>query len=214
MYKKSLGPPSNINPYISPKYTKNDWKSLNLDNHNDNNWNTAIEIFKDRINGRFLKPINKIIKHPNKKINLFCGFIIIAIDCLIIETLYQFYKGTDETQGSHKKSFWHFFKNSIYFNDEIDTKEKAYVFYKHFRCGILHQAQTKKMSKIRINRNKMAQPINPKCINDGLIIDRKIFHNSLVKDIEHYCEILLNPKNTDEINLRKNFIKKMDYIVD
>ncbi len=59
----------------------------------------------------------------------------------------------------------------------------------------------------------MVQPANPNRLKDGLIIDRIIFHNALLNEIERYSGILKSPSNQDEINLRDNFKTKMNYIV-
>ncbi|UCE53524.1 MAG: hypothetical protein JSV31_30520, partial [Desulfobacterales bacterium] len=91
------------------------------------------------------------------------------------------------------------------------TRKRATTFYSHFRCGILHQAQTKKLSIVRIDRPKMVEPVDPKNINDGLIIDRKKFHAGVVSEIDDYIHKLRSnlPAHHD---LRNNFILKMDYI--
>jgi hypothetical protein len=42
---------------ISPNYTQKDWLDLDLSKNSTEEWNKAIEIFKDRINGRYFKQI-------------------------------------------------------------------------------------------------------------------------------------------------------------
>jgi len=172
-----------------------------------------VDIFYDRINGRFLAPVEAIEKASDPKIRWFSGFTIIAIDCLIIETLYQFYNGVDETNIEHKKAFWCFFKQSSHFRTDFPSQEVAYKFYSHFRCGILHQAQTKMKSKIRINQDKMAQLSDPEDINQGLIIDRKKFHQALCDEIKDYVRKLKKPKSPEDYTLRKHFRQKMSFIV-
>ena len=131
MGSKTLGPPSITNPYISPNFTANDWKVLDLSRSNNLDWQQAVDIFYDRINGRFSAPINEIANHPDCQIQEFSGFSIIAIDCLLIETLHQFYKGVNETQSPHREAFWDFFRNSIHFMNDFDTRQKAFIFYSH-----------------------------------------------------------------------------------
>lgn len=43
---------------ISPKYCQKDWKNLSLLNRDSPDWNIAIKIFEDRMEGRFLKQID------------------------------------------------------------------------------------------------------------------------------------------------------------
>jgi hypothetical protein len=203
---KQVGPINFNDISISPLYRVSDW--IRAKNSNPMNWNFATEIFRDRINSRFLKPIEHISADPI--IREFCGFSILAIDCLLIETLYQFYTGQDETTGYHAMAFWKFFRQSKHFNTQFSRKH-AFTFYSHFRCGILHQAQTKKSSIVRICRPNMVEPVDPRNIKEGLIIDREQFHNGIVSEINDYIEKLKinEPENGD---LQQNFIKKMDYI--
>jgi hypothetical protein len=81
-----LDSPSDENVYISPRYRKDDWQQLDLTKAENHGWEMAVDIFLDRINGRFLIPIDKIINHSDWRVSEFSGFIVIAIDCLLIET--------------------------------------------------------------------------------------------------------------------------------
>jgi hypothetical protein len=166
-----------------------------------------VEIFQDRMEGRFFKPIRLIAN--DCVIGEFSGFSILALDCLIIETLNQFYSGLDETEGLHKMAFWKFFKNSDFFKGHFSRK-KAFTFYSHYRCGILHQAQTKKKSVVRIDQSTMIQSVG-KDISEGLIVDRALFHKALEQEILSYMERLKRGGN-ENCELRANFIKKMNII--
>ncbi len=212
MRSTALGAPSNANPYISPKYRANDWQALKLLKTSSADWQVAVDMFHDRIHGRFLAPVEAIISHPDSKIQEFSGFAILAIDCLLVETLNQFHKGTDETEGSHQDAFWDFFSKSRFFRTEFDTKKKAQIFYGHFRCGILHQAQTKKLSKVRIGMPAMVQPTIPNNIDEGLTIDRGKFHQALIDEIIDYMQRLRAPVNREDHVLRESFVTKMSFI--
>lgn len=188
--------------YISPNYKVSDWvKSLK-----SSNWENMLSIFQDRLDGRFLKAID-LIQSDETDIGKFSGFSIMALDCLIIETLQQFYVGIDETPTrKHRESFQKFFQRSSNLKD-FGTPPMDEIFYSHFRCGLLHQAQTKKKSKIKRNLGVLYKIEGS--INDGLIIDRDIFHSYLLSDIQNYIEALRS--GTDDA-LRNNFIKKMNSI--
>lgn len=188
---------------ISPKYTITDWITAK----NNSDWVKMVDIFNDRIYGRYLKPVELIAR--DNEIGNFCGFSILAIDCLIIETLNQFYNGIDETIGKNHLAFHNFFTRSVYFRDHFSRK-KSKVFYSHVRCGILHQAQTKAKTVVRINQGSMINTVTPR-IEDGLIIDRKKFHQALLNEIHHYKTRLVSE---EDLTLRTNFISKMDIICD
>jgi len=128
-----------------------------------------------------------------------------AIDCLLIETLQQFIEGVPETpRGKNERYFKKFLISR--FEEDFDN-EKAKMFYDQIRCGILHQAETKESSKIKISHELPIVKFTKE--KDGLIINRKKFHEKLKKAIESYIEQLKNKTNGP---LRNNFRKKMDYI--
>lgn len=200
---KSVGPLNLDDISISPKYRSSHWQKA----HADSDWDSMVEIFRDRIESRFLKPIRLIAEHHD--IGEFSGFSILALDCLIIETLNQFYSGLDETAGAHNKAFWNFFKSSEFFKNHFSRK-KAFTFYSHYRCGILHQAQTKRKSVVRIDQKTMIQSVEGN-ISEGLIVDRSKFHEAVENEISSYME-RLKRGGEENAELRSNFVKKMNII--
>ena len=195
---------------ISPKYYQNDWNDLILENKDSRDWDKAIKIFKDRMEGRFLNQIDVLNKNPNRKIGVFAGFAVMSLDCLFIETLEQFYKGKIRTgQGMDEKAFFNFFQRSSKFKSFFNTQTKATIFYQQIRCGLLHQAQTKKKSTIHIRNKKMLQWVNPQKIEEGLRIQRRFFHDEIVKIYNSYLDKLKEKRN---LNFRRKFKRKMDFI--
>lgn len=204
--------PVDKNPWISPKYRASDWKSLKLTKRDSLDWAKAVDVFLDRVNGRFLAPVQVIEKHHDKQIRRFSGFAILAIDCLLIETLYQFQKGVNETDIDHATAFWHFFRSSPHFKPHF-TRKKAQIFYRHFRCGILHQAQTLRDSRVRFGRPEMVEQIDPNDLNRGLVVDRERFHQALRNEIHDYEQSLRKPETQQDIERRQRFLDKMGFIV-
>lgn len=186
---------------ISPKYNVNHWIKASKACACEE----MVEIFSDRLEGRFLRPIRLIT--ADKEIGKFSGFSILTLDCLIIETLKQFYDGNDETKIDHATAFRDFFRSSPYFQDLASTK-MANTFYSHFRCGLMHQAQTKKKSLIRIRQPTMIAKISDSP-DAGIIVDRNLFHEAIEKEIARYKEVLINGHDK---KARDNFIKKMKFI--
>jgi len=180
---------------ISPHHSTQEWRSLKFDSEQD--WATAIEIFIDRIHCRFLKYVEKIRGDKHS------GFVILAIDCLLIETLMQFIKGVPETpKGMHKDYYVECLTCEIF---EF-TEEEAVKFYDHFRNGIVHQAEIKSSSKVR----KGAIPlIKHETDGKGIIINRDLFHVCFETAIEKYIMKLKDPAN---VKLRNRFRLKMDLI--
>ena len=201
-----MGRPLDAPIEIAPRITAEKWQKLNLDAPDSRDWNDAIKIFEKRIRGRFLDPAKKITCLP------FGGFAVMALDCLLIETLQQFKRGVHETRqdpdrGSSKKYFIDFLTDKDMGLGEHFDKELAELFYTHIRCGILHQAEIKGKSRLRIKLETLVQKAPDRT---GIVIDRKKFHQALVNVFKRYVEQLRNPSNAE---LRQNFRKKMDAIV-
>ena len=183
---------------ISPRYTVDDWQKLSFSTEEE--WQKAIDILEDRIRGRFLEPISQIEGYT------YAGFAILALDCLLIETLQQFREGVHETPQGQSKAFFVRFLTETSFGTHF-SEEMAKVFYDQIRCGILHQAEVKGSSRILIREDI---PL-VKYTDDrkGLVINRKLFHQQLVREFEAYIAELREPSNQ---KLRVRFKKKMDHI--
>ena len=170
--------------YISPRYSVSNWKILNLSTPSD--WRTAVRVLKDRLNQDF------------------AGFAVLALDCLLIETLQQFKEGADETPRRKGEQYFVNFLTTAPFSSYF-TKTSAAKFYGHFRCGILHQAEIKASSKVR----RVGPLVAPTPDGKGLIINRKLFHATLRKAFAAYLRAL---RNRSDALLCQHFVKKMNHI--
>lgn len=196
---------------ISKKYLNTDWNSLALINDVDGDWSKGVQIIKDRFDSRFFIHLNRIAYDE------FSGFLVMSIDCLLIESLMQFYLGVDNTEinyaGNQWKAFGDFFKHSPQFNTDFTTNTISKTFYKHFRCGLLHQAQTKEKSLIKISQPAFLSFIDASDVTAGMIVDRNQFHSKLVQEFNEYILRLTNNENNFKgNNLRMKAIAKMDLI--
>jgi hypothetical protein len=188
--------------WIAPKrgggtWTVADYKALDFSREED--WQTAIQMFEDRIRGRFLDIVEKIKSYH------YAGFAIMALDCLLIETLEQFRQGVARTPHNQSGQYFVNFLTqtafSEYFNREIGD-----LFYRHIRNGLLHQAEITGSSRIRKDEPEMVKVAED---GKGLIINRDLFHERLVEVFEDYLRRLRDGKDQ---TLRENFRKKMDAI--
>lgn len=188
----------NDNMRISPKYIVSDWQKLNLTKEED--WVKAIEIFKDRLEGRFLNFIGLLEKYE------FSGLLIMAVDCLLIETLQQFFLGMQRTPRNNGRRYFISFLTERELGRFFD-KDKAGLFYDDIRNGILHQAEIKGSSKVLANRGFPLVSYSED--RRGIIVNRRLFHKQLLLVYEEYVSSLRNPR---EKELRTNFQRKMNYV--
>jgi hypothetical protein len=196
---------------ISSSTTNVKWRDFNLADNNSIDWEKAVNIFKDRFESRFFKPIDALLNDPRDGTEFYSGFSVLAIDCLLIETFNQFYHGINSSGDKFKSNldtFKDFFSRSKYFKDDFDSIDKIKAFYDHIRCGLLHQAETKGYTTLNKKRDKLVELIE----NDGIRsikLNRIEFHKRVVSYFNDYLEIL-NDKS--QIDIRKNFKNKMDLI--
>ena len=88
-----------------------------LDNPNSPDWPMAIDIFKDRIVGRFLDPIDKLVGMESEVASeRSYGFVVMAIDCLLVETLGAFYAGHLDTLGKSRETIVDFLMTNPHFS--------------------------------------------------------------------------------------------------
>ena len=182
--------------YISPRYRVSNWKMLNLSTPSD--WQTAVRVLEDRLNARFVDAAEAIDQQD------FAGFAVLALDCLLIETLQQFKEGVGETPRRKGEQYFVNFLTTAPFSSYF-TKASAAKFYCHFRCSILHQAEIKAISKVR----RVGPLVAPTPDGKGLIINRKLFHATLRKAFAAYLRAL---RNRSDALLCQHFVKKMNHI--
>jgi hypothetical protein len=175
------------------------------------------QIFKDRLEYRFLGAAKALIDADKHQSTRRFGFSIMALDCLLIETLAQFYQGLKTSDQARCKEGHHlsnaeFFtgflcRDSHRLKEIFNTDQKARLFYKTIRCGILHQGETIGGSKIVTTGNDILHVVNQPT---GLVINRTLFHNFLVEiEIGAYYKLL---EDNSRPEYRQNMIRKMDYI--
>lgn len=86
----------------------------------------------ERFEERYLDPMDG---DPAKK----NGFTIMAVSCLMIESLESFRRGWKDTRNRSELAFCSFFSHWDQFSE---FRPVSGEFYRHVRCGILHQAET------------------------------------------------------------------------
>jgi len=123
---------------------------------------------------------------------------MMASCCLIIEALESFYQGLENTQAAGEQVFGSFFERDLALN-----KFTGVQFYKHVRCGILHQAET--TGGFTIVRTGDLFDRNKKRIN------AQKFLNSLERSLVTYKEQLLNSEWDSEV--WDNFRRKMRFTI-
>lgn len=179
-----------------------------------NDWATMIQIFQDRINFRYLKAIQELIEADYRQPTRRFGFSILALDCLLIETLAQFYDGfknseeaRNELKLNNTQYYVRFLTQTSFVLKGFFDPASAELFYKTIRCGILHQAETKRRSKILLKKGDLPFEVTDQ--GKGITVYRLRFHELVEEEFSEYCTCL---KNDNPIGYRGKFNTKMNYV--
>lgn len=155
---------SRANIRIAGKRNVGNWVVMRaqLTNANDPEaWKRAFtDFFLERLRSRYLEPV-EVLRGAGDQTGE--GFAITAIQCSLIEFLGAMLKGqsyvhpselngrkkTDLEYTSSGKMFVEFLRATPPFKDVFLTDALAWDFYNGVRCGLLHEARTKKGWTIR-----------------------------------------------------------------
>ncbi len=160
----------------------------------DKNRNEIADFVNERFSERYIMPIKNL--NPNEK----HGFSIMAVSCLMIESLESFKSGFKDTKKKSKKTFVKFLSTEPEFKDFVGYEES---FYSDIRCGILHQSETTNGWKI-VRKGKLFD-------NQTKTINATRFLDKLEKTLNNYTSDL---KFEDwESKKWKNLNKKLISII-
>lgn len=213
---------------IAGNLTNTDWFELSktLDNDCDDNWSLAFYFFEERIKTRYLIPIQSILAVED---NLGEGFAVVNLQCSLIETIESFINGWkydtfsnswfkikgEKINLSSKEIFNSFFANRKPFSENMNISGEN--FYRHVRCALLHETQTKDNWQVRRDTLKSGLVYEEIAKGDVLvkIIYRENFQYALEGLISFYKQSIITGNEFNEfsgIELRNNFREKFNNI--
>ena len=196
------------------------WRGLcsRLSEDEPDAWSCAVEVFERRINERFFSCLESLV-HCDPKLDVLTweadpaacsnlpdddeqlvmvpGFAIMALCCLLIETLQSF-----RERGDRKIEK---FLGRPSFKGEFEDNEVAKRFVNGVRNGILHDAETRGWV---IRRQHPSGRIVEQ-VDGRFILYRAEFYRALKAEFDQYLSDLRDPENE---RLRERFVKKMNAI--
>lgn len=183
----------------SEKFSNDEWKPL-------------IDFFWERYQKRYFNQIKSLQEHDDYEIRNNCGFLITTIDCILIETLEQYYAGKSKTEGNHTEAFLSFFQRANALKEIIKDYDDAGYFYGFVRSGLIHQSKTHKKSLINKKRSTpILDWVDPDNKNEGLKLNRDEFHRCVH---EEYKTLIENLKMEENVELRDRFKSKLLTLID
>jgi hypothetical protein len=207
-------------------------------------WCCAVEVFARRISERFLSCIEALEKADSRLdidevppgapadcstlpvdsglLVIVPGFAIMALCCLLIETLQSFRQATESlpsTKGPcsypagqciypRPTTLEHFqkFLRLPAFHGAFDNDTIAKSFCNGIRNGIFHEAETREWVIWRNDPENLILESR----GDGYALNRTEFYLALKSEFQNYLEELRSPAN---LELRQRFLKKMNDVV-
>jgi hypothetical protein len=154
---------------LASKFTVKDYEAARNAQERDK----IAEALRRRFTERYLDPAT-----PAKGKQMH-GFTIMAISCLMIESLQSFCEGWKDSKGCSEKAFARFFDSHSSFECF-----RGQGFWLNVRCGILHQAET--TGGWRITRRKGA----PLFDSNTLTINATLFLECLRGVLKEFCDEL------------------------
>ena len=154
--------------------------------------NEIVSLVEQRLTERYVTPM-KVAKTKKN------GFTTLAIACLLIEALESFHKGWGDTNRKSALAFCQFFDRNPEF---LFLRGYASDFYRHVRCGILHQGETTGGWHVRRD--------GPVFDEARLQVNATKFHGAVTVALRNYVEEL--EANDWNSLVWKNLRKKMNTI--
>jgi hypothetical protein len=180
-----------------------------------NDENAAIKKFKAQLEGWYIDPIESLIAASRHY-----GFTVIALTCVLIDTLAQYYFGEEK---SSQKAFKDFLKDHVGgpFDDKLPTpvldkspvEDYADVIYQAFRCGILHEAHVSLYGVVADHADLVEyHPTGiTRYVNESdcptIVINPESFFREIKSAFENYFQ-KLNDRDPQWDNLRRNLKAK------
>ena len=185
--------------YFSPKYSTRQVEDYlqNLKvNSPEEQWERAVDMFDDRIKGRYFCPIHHMTKNRHNV------FAVASLDCLLIETFAQFFNGVSQFASRDLgERYAEFLQRCVPGIEEQAAKD----FYAKIRCGLLHSAEAKGQSYLWLGAKTAID--YDEAGNLRVSVDK--LTDALENYFQNYKKDLLAGDNRA---LRVNFIKKMKAI--
>lgn len=170
-------------------------------------WNKQKDAIADFILARFTERYIAPLRDTTSR----HGFCIMAVCCLMIETLVAFREGLEDTKDEGERVFTEFFKAHNGFGLSRDSDIAS--FYTDIRCGLLHQAEARNGWRIVLEEVPKAQEVDPELpavdIN-RTVVRAEIFLDKLEDVLKAYCDEL-KAENYERL-IWQNLRKKMDSI--
>jgi hypothetical protein len=151
-----------------------------------NAWSEVISAIRRRIDERFLIPVKELSRFDDEdELPYRPGFAIVALDCLLIDTIQSFREGRVSTGDVSPAHSFKTFLSSHRFQDFANRDRSD--FFQYVRNAVLHNGETRKDWKIRIDTKHMLER-DP--TTRTRTINRQQFHRAIEEEFQELMALL------------------------
>jgi hypothetical protein len=202
---------------LGPGLTVASWEAIQgklSDESYGADWETAIAGIEGRFQERFIKPADNIqaMDRDTNEGPAFPegrGFAIVALDCLLLESLYGYEMGKHtKGYGETKTAFTVLLGSRRQFAKAFVPEDRAALFAAAVRHGLLHDGETRHGWIIRQGRSN--GPLVGRLSDDRLVLYRDPFHAAVKAYVAEYFEILRSSHDAERTKRRKAFRARVE----
>lgn len=195
---------------VAGEFTVGDWAKLDLtspETWDAAGWTDAIKVYEIRIVKRFIEPIDELIRLDRERFDALptghqmedrptFGFAILALDCLLIETLQGVSEGLVNHADKSEGLFIRFLEGSDSLSRFFSRPNSARQFYRNYRCALLHRGATDGTFLVHGNATREIGGKKARLYVDTLkvhAVNRTQFHEAVVKEFWSRLKCLRGP---------------------
>jgi hypothetical protein len=178
----------------------------------DDGWERAIAAIEQRFTERFLDPAEAILRLDANDPRVFPegrGFALLALDCLLIESLFGYRRGARTRMRETTEAFTAFLTDESHIGDDPHLAERVASFVRAVRNGLLHDGETREgwiVWKSHPNGTLFER------LADGrIVLYRDTFHGAVTKRLAAYFAEL-RASGLDAAELRERFKQRVDQL--
>ena len=160
-------------------------------------WDKAINIVQDRVEGRWLRWSDKLCDEQGS------GFAVLALDCITLESLWGFIHGRPVPKGDGEGVY----RDMLARAEFGWTHHESDDFRRFVRNGLMHDAETR--SNWMVEMTVPRSVIMERSAGGQYRINRTKFHKAVRATFEDWMVRL----RAGDTSLRKNMRLRMDDIV-
>lgn len=179
----------------------------------DDNWERAFKAIERRFAFRFIEPANLLLERDAEDDRAFPegrGFAVLALDCLLIETLYGYRRGERTRVGETGGAFEDFLSTEPAFHDDPNLAARIPSFARAVRNGVLHDGETRDGW---IVWKGSATGVLAHLLGDGrAVLYRDALHAAVRSRFDSYFARLRLPMGPEGRDLREKFRDRVDQL--